>query len=167
MLQKLWNLKVVRFLCVGVCNTLLDFIMLNIFAFVIGLPVLVANLLSVCIGVSLSYYLNHHIVFRHTYPVTAKAYAKFFLITGISILCIQTAVIYLTSPVISHELGILAAKLRFTTRLIEAHDGQLTVNIAKALAVLVGMVWNYILYNKIVFTKAGSEVVDPKDNLRE
>lgn len=73
---------------------------------------------------------------------------------------IQSAVITILSPLISYELTIISAHLRYTTGLIEGHNGQLTVNIAKIIAVLMGMAWNYILYSRVVFKNSEIQLID-------
>ena len=161
MIQKAWELKLVRFASVGVLNTGLDFFMLNILVFAFGLPVLGANVISVCIGITISYFLNHHIVFRKNHPVSAKAYAKFFLITGLSVLLVQSAVIYFATPIVTHIVDTVVRHSQWLQSIPQTYIRALAVNGVKALAVLVGMVWNYLLYSKIVFANK-EEAEQPK-----
>jgi putative flippase GtrA len=50
MVRKLWSKRFVRFCCAGLINTTLDFAMLNFLVFKIHKSIIVANLISVSIG---------------------------------------------------------------------------------------------------------------------
>lgn len=135
--------------------------MLNLLVAVLSIPVLLANIVSVCIGITISYFLNHHIVFRHSDQITLKMYLRFFLITGFSVICIQTTVIYLSSPVVTHILSSLAGSLNGSLgQFIATYQDTLALNISKALAVLAGLIWNYLLYSKVVFNKTLQDEVE-------
>lgn len=157
--KELWEKKVVRFFFVGSFNFLLDIVMLNIFISVFGLRVLVANSLSVSIGITASYFLNHRIVFRHPQNYSLKAYGKFFVVTGFSAIIIQDFII-----------GVLAP------RVVRVHPGEMVgmfghsvpaqtieLNVAKIVAVAIGMVWNFLLYKYIVFRH--NETADRDDEI--
>jgi putative flippase GtrA len=145
MLKKLWNYKKVRFLCVGCFNTLVDLTTLNTLVFAVHLPIWLSNTISVSFGITLSYFLNHIVVFRHHRGPNFKIFAKFFLATGASVVVLQTVIIYLTKPLYtkliqhSHTVGLLHL------------ESKLSLNAAKLTAVLIGMVWNYVLYSRVVF----------------
>lgn len=149
MVTKLFEVRFARFVCVGIFNTTLDFLLLNLLAFVVHIPVLVANVISVCVGVVVSYYLNHTFVFRHHSPPSLQSFVKFFIVTGISVVIIQTVVIAIMTPIYMNLLHNLTGLM--SSFGIEGHKHQLAVNMAKVTAVLVGMFWNYILYSKTVF----------------
>jgi len=160
MIQKLWSIKLSRFICVGVFNTALDFTLLNLFVFAFHLPVIVANSFSVCIGVTVSYVLNRRYVFRETGSPSLKSFVKFFLVTGLSVLVIQTLVISIMTPTYTHLLDNVLNSFRNRSLLV--YEEKLSLNLAKMTAVLVGMIWNYMLYSKIVFKK-NSKIEDLTD----
>lgn len=134
----------------GVFNTALDFLILNFLAFIVHLPVLIANTISVCIGVVVSYYLNHYFVFKHHKPPSFKSFLKFFVVTGISVLIIQTIVIALTIPLYSSVITLMLQKI--SNNFLSVNQRQIAVNLAKITAVCVGMFWNFFFYSKTVFT---------------
>lgn len=146
--RRLLKLQQVRFLVAGCANTTLDFVLLNTLSLLLGLPVLVANSISVVIGISLSYFLNHYFVFRYPERVSIKKFAAFFGLTGFSSLVIQNGIIYLFE---------LLFDTRFGNSLLFLPDAEsnhvLAINAAKAVAVLVGLVWNFCVYKFIVFRK--------------
>jgi putative flippase GtrA len=147
MLYKLWDYKKIRFLCVGSFNSLCDLAVLNSLVFGLHTPIWVANTFSVSFGITLSYFLNHFIVFRHEHGPNPKLFVKFFLITGSSVIVLQTVIIYLTRPVFRSLIQHTHA-----LSLIRIED-KISLNLAKVTAILIGMVWNYILYSQVVFKK--------------
>lgn len=156
MLRKLWGVKVTRFACVGVFNTLFDLSMLNTLVFVGHLPTLVANLISASISISVSYFLNHHIVFRSRENHTFIRFAKFFTVTGVGILAIQTLVIYLVTHLLSHQQALvhdILSMLHITRLSARAFD----LNFAKLCAVAVALIWNFLIYHFVIFKKPGEE----------
>lgn len=150
MVKRLWNVKLVRFLCVGSFNTILDLIILNILVFLFYMPAVVANLFSATIGTTISYFLNHHLVFRSGEKHTVARFQQFFVITGLSILVVQTLVISGVLYVL-HNDGHLVDSLLSVVGLKGFGVGFINLNVAKVLAVLAGMVWNFFLYQKVVF----------------
>jgi putative flippase GtrA len=145
-MERVLRSEKIRFLIAGGLNTSLDFLLLNIFVFLLGAVPLIANVLSVSIGITISYLLNHHFVFRYGDKISLKKYLMFFGITGFSSLIIQSLIITgftaLFQTNFSHSL--------FIMRDI-SNNKFLELNIAKASAVLIGMIWNFILYKHIIF----------------
>jgi putative flippase GtrA len=157
MLYRLWEHKKFRFLCIGSFNSLCDLTILNSLVFVLHAPVWVANTVSVSFGITLSYFLNHFLVFRHHDRPNFKLFAKFFFITGIGVIALQTLIIYLTRP--SYKKLILHTHM---SNLIHLED-KISLNLAKLTAILVGLVWNYLFYSKIVF-KSSIKKEDAEDS---
>ncbi|HUD10546.1 MAG TPA: GtrA family protein [Candidatus Saccharimonadales bacterium] len=148
MLKKLWNYKKIRYLCVGSFNSLADLTILNTLVFVGHFPVWLANVVSVSVGITLSYFLNHFIVFRHEHSPNPKLFAKFFIATGIGVILIQTIVIYFTRPLYTHLI-----QHTHQLSLIKI-ESKVSLNLAKVTAILIGMVWNYMFYSRVVFKKS-------------
>ena len=155
LIKTMWDKRVVRFACIGVINTLTDLAILNTLVFVFGMKLIAANIISASISIILSYFWNHYIVFRKEQPMTLKIFLKFVLVTGVSILVVQSVIIYgvqhvFTLSDISNATGFHhgAAKI-------------VQVNGAKFLAVIVAMCWNFVLYQLVVFKKPKSlEVIE-------
>lgn len=144
--------RVFRFVCVGGFNTILDLVMLNILVLLVGLPVLVANTISVTIGITISFFLNRRFVFQQPRAnATKKQFAYFFIVTGASVLLIQNIVIYIVEQILGvRDIGFHG--LLGVIGLDSISNRAINLNVAKALAVLVGMVWNFTLYSRVVFT---------------
>jgi putative flippase GtrA len=136
----------VRFLLAGGLNTGLDFVLLNCLILLAGMPVLGANLVSVTVGITVSYFLNHFFVFRHGEPVTLARFLRFLAVTGFSSLLLQSGVIWLFEKGFDTTFG--RSLFMFGTN---AEQEFLEINVAKATAVLIGLVWNFTLYRLVVF----------------
>lgn len=145
-MKQLFEHEKIRFGVAGLANTGLDFVLLNTFVFIFGAFPILANAISVSIGISISYFLNHFFVFKSKIPVSFKKYVQFFCITGFSSLALQTLVIVLFTQLFessfSRSLFILSGISGNTF---------LELNIAKIAAVLIGMIWNFMLYKYVIF----------------
>lgn len=132
----------------GFFNTGLDFLLLNVMVFLFGAYPLVANTISVTIGITISYMLNHLFVFRSEGRLSIKKYLTFFAVTGFSSLVIQNSIIFgfemAGNAQIGHTIPLVAT--------IMDNDG-IRLNLAKVTAVGVGMIWNFTLYKFVVFKK--------------
>lgn len=151
-MKRLLSNEKVRFLVAGCVNTALDFLLLNVLVFAFATPTLVANAISVTVGICVSYLLNHFFVFRYEEPISLKRFGIFFLVTGFSSLILQNAVIFGFELLFDTEFG---RSLLF----LPSEDGRhfIAINIAKAAAVLLGLVWNFLFYKFVVFRTRRAE----------
>ena len=129
--------KVIRFAAIGAMNTVIDFGLLFVFK-ALGLPVLLANVLSTSIAFSLSFTLNKKYTFKTSGTNVKRELALFIAVTLFGLWVLQGLVIMLTSPLISSVLHT---------------NAETTLAIAKLAATAVSMTWNYIAYDRLVFTQ--------------
>lgn len=151
----IWNkFRFVRFAFVGIANTLVDFTVLNLLVFGVGLNKLPANMISVSVAICVSYLLNHTVVFKqvgegHDHR---KRIMLFIIITLTGAFVIQNVVIYLFVHVITFPAAILQS---ITDALgLNLSKEFVTLNTAKLAATACTMIWNYLLYRKYVFINA-------------
>jgi putative flippase GtrA len=111
------------------------------------MQVVVANVFSASISIVLSYFWNHFIVFQKEHPMNVRSFVKFILVTGASVIIVQSAVIYLVQHIFT------LSEINRLTDLSGTDAKVIQVDGAKVLAVLAGMVWNYMLYKLVVFKK--------------
>ena len=135
---------------VGIINTLLDVLLLNLGIFVLQLPVVLANMLSVSIALAFSYTANSRWVFGGQ-RLGARRALRFVMITLIGLYGLQTLVIYLLTrqwlapaSLVQGTIQALGLGQYFSNEFIVA-------NTAKVLATLFTTVWNFVLYKKYVF----------------
>lgn len=151
--RKIWDQKIFRFLVVGTFNTLFDTTMLFVIVKVTGVPAVVANSISVSIAISVSYFLNHSIVFRDKEKYSVNKFIRFFLLTGLGIILIQDTIIYL----ITDKIWPVTKTQLFTFDHHSLHRYTFELLGAKLVAVLFGLVWNYLFYKHVVFKNKDSE----------
>ena len=150
MLKKLWDYKKIRYLCIGSFNSLVDITILNTLVFVGHLSVLIANVCSVSVGITVSYFLNHFLVFRHQNKPRYKSFIKFFIVTGASVIVIQTIIIDLSRP-------LYADFTRNIHGISTPLQGKISLNLPKITAILIGMIWNYFFYSRLIFRSKTSD----------
>ncbi len=142
---------------IGSFNTTFDICLLFAIVKIFNWSPIIANSLSVSIAITVSYFLNHRIVFRHHGDYSLKKYAHFFLVTGLGVILIQDLVIYLVTDklwVINKTSTFMAAGHPITFKALQLLGTKLT-------AVLIGMTWNYLLYKYVVFR--GHETEESKE----
>lgn len=133
-----------RFLLVGMTNTIIDFGILFILNS-LGLPILVANIISTTTAFCFSFFANRKFTFRAIDGNLKRQIPLFIIVTLFGLWVLQTIVISLVSPVLS-DLGI---------------TGALNTLVAKVVATVITLIWNYTLYSRLVFRK------DPIDAHRD
>ncbi|HEY1645842.1 MAG TPA: GtrA family protein [Candidatus Saccharimonadales bacterium] len=151
MIKKFWGNKVCRFITIGVINTVTDITILSILVFGFGLKEIVANVISASISITLSYFWNHFIVFRHKDKVTLKLFLKFFAVTGFGVLGIQELVIAVVQHYISIHSVMTHTNLSHTLSKVVLDEG------TKLFAVAISMVWNFFVYTFAIFKEDKEE----------
>ena len=124
----------IKFIVVGGINTLIDFILLFFFTG-IGMNKLIANYFSTGIALLFSFIANKKFTFKNT---TGDAKRQFVLFLGVTIVGL-----WVLQPLI----------LWISTSALEDYISNESINlfIAKVIATCVSLVWNYLLYSRLVF----------------
>ncbi len=122
-----------RFAFIGGINTALDFGILFLLT-ALGLDKLVANFFSTSVAFVFSFFANRTFTFKST-GSAKKQFLPFLAVT-------------LTGLWVLQPLVILAI-----TQLLHSLDQALALFIAKLIATIVSLIWNYILYSRFVFKK--------------
>ena len=124
-----------RFIVVGVSNTVLDFTLMNLLSLA-GLNLIIANTISTGIAMIYSFLMNKKWTFRNAGQDYLRQVILFFIFTAIGIWVIQNGLIILAQ----HYLP------RFGL------PDQAFNNLAKLVASVFSLTWNYLTYNRFVFT---------------
>jgi putative flippase GtrA len=135
---------------VGLANTAIDFLILNIGILVFNLPILFMNLISTSIAMMFSYFFSKRWVFSGSNVTNRKSMGLFVLVTLVGLYGIQSLVILIFSQTILLPSG-LAAELLAYLNITGLSEEFIISNTAKALATVATAVWNFILYKKLVF----------------
>lgn len=126
--------KPLRFILVGIANTAIDFIVLLSLT-AVGLPLVAANFISTSVALTFSFFANRTFTFGSTGKKRSQA-LRFLLVTLVGLWVLQPIVLVLAVPVLE---GMLAREA--------------SIVVAKLIATVVSMVWNYLLYDSLVFRK--------------
>lgn len=122
-----------RFVAVGAISTAIDFVILFVLQH-LGLPIIVANIISTTLAFCFSFYANKRFTFKTSGTNVHREMLLFVIVTLTGIWVLQNIVIWLSMPFFSslttHEAALLLAKL---------------------IATGFSMVWNYVLYRNVVF----------------
>lgn len=135
----------IRFVIVGGANTVLDFALLFLFVN-LGINKFVANYLSTSISMIFSFFVNKSFTFKHKEGNAKKQFILFLAITIAGLWVIQPIVIWIVTGMISPFLD----------------NSQVILFIAKVIATGASLVWNYLLYSKLVFKKLHIEDEAPE-----
>ncbi len=125
-----------RFAIVGGANTALDFALLFIFV-ALGLNSIAANYISTSIAFVFSFFVNKSFTFKSKGGNVKKQFGLFLLISIIALWVIQ--------PLIILAVTFLLAPFGWNESLV--------LLIAKLIATVASLIWNYILYARFVFKK--------------
>lgn len=126
----------IRFVFVGGGLTVLDFILLFTFTFV-GVDKFIANYISTGISMVVSFFVNKSFTFQNNAKTTQKQFMAFLLITITGLWAIQPLIIWVVTLSLTPHLS----------------NDAVTLFIAKVIATIASLVWNYLLYSRLVFKK--------------
>jgi putative flippase GtrA len=124
----------IRFMLVGGLNTVIDFGLLYILR-AFGLPTIPANVISTTSAFCFSFFANKKYTFRAADTNVKREIVLFVAVTLFGLWVLQTIVIAVVAPLLSTfipsmDMALLGAKLTAT---------------------IVTLVWNYIMYSRVVF----------------
>jgi len=125
--------KLLRFALVGGINTVID-IGLLFGLTTLGLPKLAANTVSTGTAFIFSFFANKSYTFRAQGNVRRQL-ILFVVVTLTGLWGLQNAVIFCISPILTSVI----------------HTESLVLLLAKIIATGVSLVWNYYLYDRVVF----------------
>ena len=132
-----------RFGLIGGLNTLLDFGLLFAFSSFFNIPRGFSNIMSTSVAFIFSFFANKKYTFKSSESDgnIVKQMVLFTIITLFGLWVIQGLIIHFLTPAListdlSEPLSLLASKL---------------------IATIASLVWNYLLYSRVVFTKNSSE----------
>jgi mannosyltransferase len=127
----------IRFGAVGVINTIVDFGILNLFVITLGLPLVTSNIVSTTAAMAVSFFLNKNTVFKST-GNARRQIMLFLVVTLAGIWIVQTCIVV------------------WAYLLLNGLSPEVKLNVAKAIGIMFGLVWNYVWYSRVVFDDKSS-----------
>ena len=137
-LNQLKNSQEFKFAIVGGFNTILDFIILFGLT-AIGFNSVIANIFSTGITFVSSFMLNKRFTFKsenRTKRELIREMILFTIVTLFGLWVIQSGIIYLVSALLSNFIS----------------QENIVLFLAKVIATGFSLIWNFVLYKKVVFT---------------
>ena len=135
--------KSVRFIAVGIANTLIDFGVYTLLI-TLGVSSIMANYPATTTAMIFSFFANKNYTFKDNRKVKSKQIASFLAVTLIGLWVLQPFVIYLTED---------------SAQYVARNDILGSIG-AKLIATVVSLTWNYILYSRFVFKSDDKEQTD-------
>lgn len=126
----------IRFAAVGGANTALDFILLFLFVN-LGVDKIVANYFSTGLSLIFSFFANKSFTFKNKTGNAKKQFGIFLLVTITGLWVLQPLIIWAVTSILESYVSNESALLF----------------IAKLIATVASLVWNYFLYSRLVFKK--------------
>ena len=126
----------IRFIIVGGVNTVIDFGILFLLTS-LGIDKLVANFFSTGIALIFSFFANRSFTFKHHSGSAKKQFASFLIITLAGLWILQPIIISVCTTALAPHIT----------------NSAINLFIAKLIATVASLVWNYLLYSKLVFKK--------------
>jgi putative flippase GtrA len=127
----------IRFAIVGGANTALDFGILLIITNFFGINSIPANYISTSVSFVFSFFVNKSFTFKSTTGNVKKQFALFIIVTIIGLWIIQPAIIWAVENSV--------ASLNW--------NENVTLIVAKLIATVASLIWNYLFYSRLVFKK--------------
>lgn len=128
--------QIAKFGVVGIINTIIDFVLLNLLVAVVGWPILWANTISFSAAVTNSYFINKYWTFRNHEPAHLRQFSTFVLISIVGLVLSNLLVHYGTQLLGDYDFG-----LTFVWQ----------YNIAKAVSAVIVLAWNFLASKYLVF----------------
>lgn len=128
----------IRFAIVGGANTALDFIVLFLFVN-LGVDKIAANYISTTVALVFSFFANKSFTFKDKSGNAKKQFAIFLLVTLAGLWVLQPIIIWLSSNALEQFIS----------------NESVLLFVAKLIATVGSLIWNYLLYSRLVFKKAG------------
>ncbi|MGH7195745.1 MAG: GtrA family protein [Candidatus Saccharimonadales bacterium] len=142
------RVQIARYIFFGAFSTAADFAILNLCVYVLHVPIVWANLLSISASLLAGYATNQKLVFRNSEARTKRHFIYYVIVTLIGLYGLQSGVLVLLShyPLAQNAISGFVA-----TTITHAPIGPIEANIAKLLATIASSIWGFIACKKLVF----------------
>lgn len=146
--------QILLFCIVGVATTVVDFGIFNLLTRpAVGWRRIPANIVSVAAAMTWAFFANWIIVFRPDGNDWLGRAGRFLVTTAFSAFVLQNIILYFTTYVWKGPVNVaffVVRKLHLDTRL---SNDLVSRNTCKTLAILAGLIWNFLWYKLFVFAR--------------
>jgi putative flippase GtrA len=143
--------RVGKFGLVGALNTIIDFTLYNLLHFWLGFGLIQANVVSTSTAMVFSFFTNKRLVFNRGEGSVPRQAVVFFVATAFGLYVLQNGVIIFLTEVWTTPIHLVVSVVHLLGLDKALSDTFVINNGVKAVATVVSMTWNYIIYKKVVF----------------
>jgi len=164
LVKKIVAVRLGRFVIIGICNTIINFAILNFAFYGLHQGKLVSSFIATSCAVIFSFILNRNFVFLDKKRPVMKL-TIFIIVTVSGILIVQNSIYALGIFLLhNHEFGVINF-IHDLTR-ISLSRNFVDVNLSNAVASLLVMIWNYNGYRWFVFKtqRIGNDVDEVEED---
>lgn len=130
------HVEKIKFIIVGGANTVLDFALLFLFTN-IGIDKIIANYFSTSIAMLFSFFANKSFTFKDTSEKKKRQFVLFIIVTLTGLWVLQPLIIW----------GVTSLTASYIS------SNEISLFIAKLIATIATLIWNYLLYSRLIFKK--------------
>ncbi|MBW4062097.1 GtrA family protein [Candidatus Saccharibacteria bacterium] len=143
--------RVGKFGAVGIINTIIDFGIYNVLAGVFGFHILVANAISTTVAMVFSFFANRNVVFESKDGSKSRQALLFVLVTAFGLYILQLGTLHLLTTVWLGPVNLATSIVHSLGLSSTFSDTFVRNNAAKVAATVISLIWNYIMYKRVVF----------------
>lgn len=126
----------IRFIIVGGANTAIDFLILFLLTNV-GVNKIVANYISTTVALIFSFFANKSFTFKNKTANAKKQFVLFLVVTLAGLWILQPIIISICTNFLAPYIT----------------NSNINLFVAKLIATIASLIWNYLLYSRLVFKK--------------
>jgi putative flippase GtrA len=139
-----------KFGVVGVVNTFLDFFIFNVLTKFVHLALIPSNTISTTVAMIFSFIANRQVVFKDGRHSAARQAVVFFAVTAFGLYVIQNGIIHILAitwpgPLLAWVHSVRHLGINVFSDAFYVNNG------AKAVGTVASLIWNFIMYKKVVF----------------
>jgi len=144
--------QVVLFCAVGVVTTLVDFAVFNLLTRrAVHWRRIPANVVSVTVAMAWAFFANWFLVFHPSGDAWLDRAGRFLITTAFSAFVLQNVVLFLTTDIWRGPVNLVQSVVRRLGLAARLDEDVVARNTCKALAVSVGLIWNFCFYKFFVY----------------
>lgn len=150
-IKQIFSFRVNRFMLAGALNTTVNFAVLNLVVYGLGLHKIAAIIIATGCAIAVSFVVNRSFVFRNK-ERPSKKLTRFILVSALGVFVIQSGVYALCVLLLRGSLAGVTSVLQGTMG-YRLSGTFIAINLSNIVASLAVMFWNYNGYRLFVFNR--------------
>ena len=146
--MKYMKKRTIRFIFIGIVNTSINFVILNLAFYDLGFTKIWSNIFATSVALIFSFILNKNFVFAHK-GTWFKPFLLFLAVSISGTLILNNTIYALSIYALRNYDASISHLLHYIS--IPVSPSFVSINASAAIATCFSMVWNYTWYKKVVF----------------